>query len=199
MARSVPEPTPSSNRTVALVIAAVLALLVAVAVFWFWPKATRVPETVAIATGLLDLGGPPDKQTIRQLVANVDRMPRDELGQLWRAVGEDWRRRRQEAIDRYFTAPAADKPLLLDAEIKRLVALRALMIALNPQADSDDPPWMPRERGPGRRGGGNDPNAKPPDEAARKAAADRRAVAVRYEEALVVHAKARGVALPTFR
>jgi hypothetical protein len=197
MARSVPEPTPSSNRTVALVIAAVLALLVAVAVFWFWPKATHVPETVAIATGLLDLGGPPDKQTIRQLVANVDRMPRDELGQLWRAVGEDWRRRRQEAIDRYFTASAADKPLLLDAEIKRLVTLRALMIALNPEADSDDPPWMPRERGPGRRG--DNANDKPVDEAARKAAADRRAVATRYEEALVVHAKARGIALPTFR
>ncbi len=197
MARSVPEPTPSSNRTVALVIAAVLALLVAVAVFWFWPKATHMPETVAIATGLLDLGGPPDKQTIRQLVANVDRMPRDELGQLWRAVGEDWRRRRQEAIDRYFTASAADKPLLLDAEIKRLVALRALMIALNPQADSDDPPWMPRERGPGRRG--DNANDKPVDEAAAKAEADRRAVATRYEEALVVHAKARGIALPTFR
>ena len=197
MARSVPEPTPSTNRTVALVIAAVLALLVAVAVFWFWPKATRVPETVAIATGLLDLGGPPDKQTIRQLVANVDRMPRDELGQLWRAVGEDWRRRRQEAIDRYFTASAADKPLLLDAEIKRLVALRALMIALNPEADSDDPPWMPRERGPGRRG--DNANDKPVDEAAVKAEADRRAVATRYEEALVVHAKARGIALPTFR
>ncbi len=197
MARSVPEPTPSSNRTVALVIAAVLALLVAVAVFWFWPKATHMPETVAIATGLLDLGGPPDKQTIRQLVANVDRMPRDELGQLWRAVGEDWRRRRQEAIDRYFTASAAEKPLLLDAEIKRLVALRALMIALNPQADSDDPPWIPRERGPGRRG--DNANDKPVDEAAAKAEADRRAVATRYEEALVVHAKARGVALPTFR
>ncbi len=197
MARSVPEPTPSSNRTVALVIAAVLALLVAVAVFWFWPKATHMPETVAIATGLLDLGGPPDKQTIRQLVANVDRMPRDELGQLWRAVGEDWRRRRQEAIDRYFTASAADKPLLLDAEIKRLVTLRALMIALNPQADSDDPPWIPRERGPGRRG--DNANDKPVDEAAAKAEADRRAVATRYEEALVVHAKARGVALPTFR
>ena len=197
MARSVPEPTPSSNRTVALVIAAVLVLLVAVAVFWFWPKATHMPETVAIATGLLDLGGPPDKQTIRQLVANVDRMPRDELGQLWRAVGEDWRRRRQEAIDRYFTASAVDKPLLLDAEIKRLVALRALMIALNPQADSDDPPWMPRERGPGRRG--DNANDKPVDEAAVKAEADRRAVATRYEEALVVHAKARGIALPTFR
>ncbi len=197
MARSVPEPRPSSNRTVALVIAAVLALLVAVAVFWFWPKATHMPETVAIATGLLDLGGPPDKQTIRQLVANVDRMPRDELGQLWWAVGEDWRRRRQEAIDRYFTASAADKPLLLDAEIKRLVALRALMIALNPEADSDDPPWMPRERGPGRRG--DNANDKPVDEAAVKAEADRRAVATRYEEALVVHAKARGIALPTFR
>ena len=130
-------------------------------------------------------------------MANVDRMPRDELGQLWWAVGEDWRRRRQEAIDRYFTASAADKPLLLDAEIKRLVALRALLIALNPEADSDDPPWMPRERGPGRRG--DNANDKPVDEAAVKAEADRRAVATRYEEALVVHAKARGIALPTFR
>ena len=56
---------------------------------------------------------------------------------------------------------------------------------------------MPRERGPGRRG--DNANDKPVDEAAVKAEADRRAVATRYEEALVVHAKARGIALPTFR
>lgn len=198
MARSVPEPQPSSSRTLALV-GAVLALLVAVAVVWFWPKGSHVPETVAIATGLLERGGPPDKQAIGQLVVNVDRMPRDELGRLWRAVGEEWRRRRQEAIDRYFTAPAAEKPQLLDAEIKRLVALRALMIALNPQADPDEPPWMPRERGPGRRGRGTNANDKPVDEAAAKAEADRRAVAARYEEAIVAYAKARGVPLPTFR
>ena len=73
------------------------------------------------------------------------------------------------------------------------------MIALNPQADADDPPWMPRERGRGRRGRGNDPNAKPPDEAARKAEADRRAIAERYEEALAAHAKSRNIPLPTFR
>jgi len=115
------------------------------------------------------------------------------------AVGEEWRRLRQEAINRYFIAPVTEKPQLLDTEIERLAALRDLMIALNPNADPDEPPWMPRERGRGRRGRGDDPNATPPDEAARKAEADRRAIAQRYEEALAAHAKARGVALPTFR
>jgi len=130
---------------------------------------------------------------------SVDRMPRDDLFQLWRAVGEEWRRLRQEAIDRYFTAPAAEKPQLLDAEIERLKALRELMIALNPQGNPDEPPRMPREGGRGRRGRGNDPNAKPLDEAARKAEANRREVVERYEEALATHAKSRRIALPTFR
>ena len=55
------------------------------------------------------------------------------------------------------------------------------------------------EGGRGRRGRGNDPNATPPDEAARKAEADRRAIAERYEEALATHAKSRNIQLPTFR
>jgi hypothetical protein len=133
------------------------------------------------------------------VVANVDRMPREQLFELWKSVGEEWRRLRQEAINRYFIAPAAEKPQLLDAEIERLAALRELMIALNPNADPDSPPWMPRERGRGRRGRGGEPNAAPPDEAARKAEADRRAIAQRYEEALAAHAKSRGIPLPTFR
>jgi hypothetical protein len=199
MARPSSAPKPSSTRTVALVMGTVLAAILAVALFWFWPRTALVPETAALAKGLLDAGGTPDKRAIQQLVNNVDRMPRDELFQLWRAVGEEWRRLRQEAIDRYFAAPAAEKPQLLDAEIERLKALRDLMVALNPQADPDSPPWMPRERGRGRRGRGNDQNAKPPDEAAAKAEADRRAIAERYEEALVAHAKARGVPLPAFR
>jgi hypothetical protein len=192
------EPEPSTSRTVAIVAALLLAVLAAAA-WWFWPKSTQVPQTVALAKSLLDNGGKPDKQAIRQLVMSVDRMPRDDLYQLWLAVGEEWRRLRQAAIDRYFTAPATEKPQLLDEEIERLKALRELMIALNPQANPDDDPRMPREGGRGRRGRGNDPNAKPLDEAARKAAADRRAVVERYEEALATHAKSRRISLPTFR
>lgn len=201
MPRPAPQPQPSSPaRTAALVAAGVLALLLAVgAWWWFWPKPTLVPQTAALAKSLLDAGGTPDRKAIRQVVANVDRMPREQLFELWKSVGEEWRRLRQAAIDRYFTAPATEKPQLLDEEIERLKALRELMIALNPQANPDDDPRMPREGGRGRRGRGNDPNAKPLDEAARKAAADRRAVVERYEEALATHAKSRRISLPTFR
>jgi len=203
MARAKPKPAPeskpSSTRTIALVAGGLGAAVVAAAVIWFWPRATLVPQTAAMAKGLLDAGGKPDRQAIRQVVNNVDRMPREQLFQVWQAVGEEWRRLRQDAINRYFLAPPAEKPQLLDAEIERLTALRELMLALNPQADPDSPPWMPRERGRGRRGRGNDRNARPADEAAAKAEADRRAIAERYEEALAAHAKSRGVALPTFR
>lgn len=198
MARRDPEPTSSQGRKAA-VVGGVVALVVGIAAWWFWPRATLVPETAALAKDLLDAGGQPDRKAIRQLVANVDKMPRDQLFELWLSVGEEWRRLRQQAIDRYFTAPAAEKPQLLDAEIDRLKALRELMLALNPQADPDEPPQMPRERGRGRRGRGDDANAAPADEAARKAEADRRAIADRYEEALVARAKSRGVTLPTFR
>ena len=201
MKRRAEEPKSSKSWAAVIVGALLLACLTAFGAWWLWPRGSLVPETAAMAKGLLDSGGKPDREAIRQLVANVDRMPRDELFQLWRSVGEEWRRLRQEAIDRYFTAPAAEKPQLLDAEIERLKSLRELMIALNHQSDPDEPPRMPRERGRGRRGrgNGNDPNAKPPDEAARKAEADRRAIAERYEEALIAHAKSRNITLPTFR
>jgi hypothetical protein len=199
MARSAAEPKPSTSRTAAIGALLFLAVLAAVAVWWVWPKSTQVPETVALAKSLLDNGGEPDNQAIRQVVMSVDRMPRDDLVQLRRAVGEEWRRLRQEAIDRYFTAPAAEKPQLLDAEIARLKALRELMLALNPEANPNEPPRMPREGGRGRRGRGKNFGDKPADEAAAKAAADRRAVIQRYEEALATHAKSRRIALPTFR
>jgi len=197
MARPAAEPKPSTSRTAAIGAVLFLAVLATVAVWWVWPKSTQVPETVALAKSLLDNGGKPDTQAIRQVVMSVDRMPRDDLVQLRRAVGEEWRRLRQEAIDRYFTAPAAEKPQLLDAEIARLKALRELMLALNPEANPNEPPRIPREGG--RRGRGKGSDNKPADEAAAKAAADRRAVVERYEEALAMHAKSRRIALPTFR
>ena len=106
MARAAAEPSPSLSRQVAIIAILLLAVLAAVAGWWFWPKSTQVPQTVALAKSLLGNGGKPDNQAIRQVVTSVDRMPREDLFQLWRAVGEEWLRLRQEAIDRYFTAPA---------------------------------------------------------------------------------------------
>ena len=103
MARPGAESKPSVSWTTAIISGVMLAL-VAVAAWWFWPKSTQVPQTVALAKNLLDHGGKPDKQAIRQVVSSVDRMPRDDLFQLWQAVGEEWRRLRQAAIDRYLTA-----------------------------------------------------------------------------------------------
>lgn len=197
MARSAADPKLSTSRQVTIVTVLLLAVLAASAVWWFWPKTTQVPETAALAKSLLDNGGKPDNQAIRQVVMSVDRMPPDDLVQLRRAVGEQWLRLRQEAIDRFFTSPAAEKPQLLDAEIERLKALRELMLALNPEANPNEPPRIPREGG--RRGRANGADNKPADEAAAKAAADRRAVADRYEAALATHAKSRNIALPTFR
>jgi hypothetical protein len=82
MARSAAEPKSSTSRTAAIVAVLLLAVLAAVAVWWFWPKSALVPQTVALAKSLLDNGGKPDKQAIRQVVMSVDRMPRDDLLQL---------------------------------------------------------------------------------------------------------------------
>ena len=95
MARPGTQPKSSSNRMVALVVGGLVATMVAAAAIWFWPKPTLLPETAALARGMFDAGGAPDKQAIRQVVGNVDRMPRDQLTQLWRTVGEEWRRLRQ--------------------------------------------------------------------------------------------------------
>jgi len=199
MTRSAPAPKSSSSRGLAIGAGLVVGLVV-VAGWWFWPRTSRVTETATIAKSLLDSGGTPDKRAIRQVIQNVDRMPRAELFTLYRAVGEEWRRLRQESIDRYFSATAAEKPQILDAEMARLESLHELMLALNPDADPNGTPWMPRERGRGgRRGRGGNAEPQPQDEAAAKAEADRRAIAERYEEALLAHAKSRGVELPAFR
>ncbi|MBM4011982.1 MAG: hypothetical protein FJ286_11480 [Planctomycetes bacterium] len=194
MPRAVSAALPSSTHWRGIGVGAMLTVVVAVGAWWFWPGTPLVPETAALARELLDTGGTADRQALRRVMTNVDRMTREQITQLWRSVGEEWRRLRQQAVDRYFLAPAVEKPRLLDDEIARLAALRDLTIALHPDANSDQPPRLPQEilRSPDRA-------REPADPTARRAEADRRAVIKRYEEALAAHAKSRGVRLPQIR
>jgi len=187
-----PGPTVESKPSWPLRIALLAALLVAIAApaAWFlWPQNNRVAETAAIATKLLDEGGTPDKQAIKQLMHNIDHMPRNQLAKVWQTLVRDWMKVRQESMERYFSVPEDEKPELLDAEIARLQALPELITALNPDADPNKPPRIPRQRRRPKKG----------DEAAKKAEEQRVAMNEQYEEAILARAKARGVPLPIFR
>lgn len=187
-----PGPTVESKPSWPLRIAMLTGLLVAIAApaaWYLWPRDNRVAETAELATQLLDKGGAPDKQAIRQLVQNVDRLPRNQLTKVWQTIRREWVQVRQTSMESYFSAPTTEKPELLDAEIARLQALPELMFALNPDADPTKPLRIPRPR----------PSKKKGDEAAQKAEADRLAMNEQYEDAVIARAKARGVSLPAFR
>jgi len=92
MKRRAEEPKSSKSWAAVIVGALLLACLLAAGAWWLWPQSSLVPKTASMAKGLLDAGGKPDREAIRQLMTNVDQMPRDELFQLWRSVGEEWRR-----------------------------------------------------------------------------------------------------------
>ena len=189
MPRPTVESKPSWPLRIALMLAGLLVAIAAPAAWFLWPQENRVTETAELATQLLDKGGTPDKQAIRQLVKNVDQMPRDQLTKVWQAIRREWIQVRQTSMERYFSAPNTEKPELLDAEIARLQALPELMLALNPDADPTKPPRIPKPR----------PSKKKGNEAAQKAEADRLAMNEQYENAVIARAKARGVPLPVFR
>lgn len=193
MPRPTVESKPSWPLRIALLSVGLFAAVAAPAIWFLWPQENRVSETAELATKLLDKGGTPDKRAIRQLVKNVDQMPRDQLVKVWQAIRREWIEVRQTSMERYFSAPTTEKPELLDAEIARLQALPELMLALNPDADPTKPPRIPKER-PRRKKGD-----KKVDKAAEKAEADRLAMNERYDDAVIARAKARGVPLPAFR
>jgi hypothetical protein len=189
MPRPTVESKPSWPLRIALLLAGLLVAIAAPAAWFLWPQENRVTETAELATQLLDKGGTPDKQAIRQLVKNVDQMPRDQLTKVWQAIRREWIDVRQTSMERYFSASSTEKPELLDAEIARLQALPELMLALNPDADPNKPPRIPKPR----------PSKKKGNEAAQKAEADRLAMNEQYDNAVIARAKARGVPLPVFR
>lgn len=182
-----------------LVVAAVALLAALAAATWLlWPREDKLGTVTALQKQLLAVGRKPSRAAIDQLIRTVDRMDRRDLGAAFRAAGAEWKRIKQEAIDAYFQATAADRPRLLDDYIARLAAYHELLVAMNPGARPDSPAYLPRER---RR---RDPQAepakppaKPPADAEAEAA--RRQLADRFEAAVDAHAKSRGQPLPVFR
>ncbi len=120
---------------------------------------------------------------IDELIHHVDRLDREQVRQLRDLLAAEIQRTGKEWIDRYHSAPAADRPAVLDADIDRLLAIRELWLAITPGATE----WSPRlSRSRSRK----PPADKPPD-----ADSDRK-LSEMYTQALLARAKTRGVSLP---
>ena len=145
-----------------------------------WSR-SAVAETVALQRSILAAPSARERAAgIDELIRRVDRLPRKDLQQVRDALGGELARVRQESIDRYFIAPEAERPALLDADIDRLLSMQELWFAVNPQA-AWRPPALPRQR---------------PRRDDREQDADARKLAERYTEALAERARSRGLELP---
>jgi hypothetical protein len=147
-----------------------------------WMTLGRRPDlvgsTAAIQKGLLngEMRGAAEKKAVADVIRNADQMTKSELEAARKALDEEWKRCRDEAIDAFVAAPESDRPRLADEGIDRTIAYRKLRFGLSPQA---------REAN-GRR-------QKPPKDA------DRRKLFDLYAEALERQSKKRGVDLPEWQ
>ncbi len=147
-----------------------------------WMTLGRRPDlvgsTAAIQKGLLsgEMRGADGKKAVAEVIRNADQMTKAELEAARKALDEEWKRCRDEAIDAFVAAPESDRPRLADEGIDRTIAYRKLRFGLSPQAHEEK----------GRR-------QKPPKDA------DRRKLFDRYAEALERQSKKRGVDLPEWQ
>ncbi|RLS47568.1 MAG: hypothetical protein DWH87_06800 [Planctomycetota bacterium] len=147
-----------------------------------WMTLGRRPDlvrsTATIQKGLLngEMRGAAEKKAVADVIRNADQMTKSELEAARKALDEEWKRCRDEAIDAFVAAPESDRPRLADEGIDRTIAYRKLRFGLSPQA---------REAN-GRR-------QKPPKDA------DRRKLFDLYAEALERQSKKRGVDLPEWQ
>ena len=190
-----PDPGTQAGVRPWLVVAAIALLATLAAAIWLlWPREDKLGAVTELQKQLLEAGGKPSRAAVDQLIRTVDRMDRRDVGAAFRAAGAEWKRLKQEAIDAYFQAAAADRPRLLDDYIARLTAYHELLVAMNPGARPDSPAYLPRDR---RR---RDPKAepdKPPADAEAEAA--RRQLAEKFDAAVEARAKSRGQPLTVFR
>jgi hypothetical protein len=147
-----------------------------------WMTLGRRPDLVgatkAIQKGLLagSMRGAEGKKAVAEVIRNADQMTKKELEAARKALDEEWKRCRDEAIDAFVAAPESDRPRLADEGIDRTIAYRKLRFGLSPQAHEER----------GRR-------QKPPKDA------DRRKLFERYAEALQAQSKKRAVDLPEWQ
>ena len=120
---------------------------------------------------------------IDELIHHVDRLDRQQLREVRESLAVEIQRAGREWIDRYYSAPEADRPALLDADIDRLLGIRELWLAITPGATE----WSPRlSRARGRKPAADTPPAADSDRKLREL----------YTAALLARAKTRGVSLP---
>jgi hypothetical protein len=147
-----------------------------------WMTLSRRPDlvgsTATIQKGLLkgEMRGAAGKKAVADVIRNADQMTKKELEAARKALDEEWKRCRDEAIDAFVAAPESDRPRLADEGIDRTIAYRKLRFGLSPQAHEEK----------GRR-------QKPPKDA------DRRKLFDRYAEALQAQSKKRAVDLPEWQ
>ena len=147
-----------------------------------WMTLGRRPDlvgaTATIQKGLLtgSMRGAEGKKAVAEVIRNADQMTKAELETARKALDEEWKQCRDEAIDAFVAAPEADRPRLADEGIDRTIAYRKLRFGLSPQAQQEK----------GRR-------QKPPKDA------DRRKLFDRYAEALQAQSKKRGIDLPEWQ
>jgi len=147
-----------------------------------WMTLGRRPDlvgaTATIQKGLLtgSMRGAEGKKAVAEVIRNADQMTKAELETARKALDDEWKQCRDEAIDAFVAAPESDRPRLADEGIDRTIAYRKLRFGLSPQAQEEK----------GRR-------QKPPKED------DRRKLFDRYAEALQAQSKKRGVDLPEWQ
>lgn len=147
-----------------------------------WMTLSRRPDlvgaTAAIQKGLLtgSMQGAEGRKAVAEVIRNADQMTKTELEAARKALDEEWKRCRDEAIDAFVAAPESERPRLADEGIDRTIAYRKLRFGLSPQAPAMN----------GRR-------QKPPKDA------DRRKLYERYADALKAQSKKRGIDLPEWQ
>lgn len=175
-------PTPGSKGSGIVILALLGVIGMGTIAGGAWMTLGRRPDlvgsTAAIQKGLLsgEMRGAEGKKAVAEVIRNADQMTKDELEAARKALDEEWKRCRDEAIDAFVAAPESDRPRLADEGIDRTIAYRKLRFGLSPQAQAMN----------GRR-------QKPPKDA------DRRKLFDRYAEALQARSKKRGVDLPEWQ
>ena len=188
-----PKPVPRRNKA-----AVIVASLIIVAAGGAWLLFGRGPNFAAEANTLQqqllaeDLSPQQRRAMLTTLMRHVDKLDSAAQRELMASVRQQWREIRQEDMDAYFAAAAADRPAALDRALDRLVLISDLAAAFSPggMRVRQPRPQPPADRPTASR----PPRPTAPDPAT---AAARRKAMEAYATALEKRARERGIEMPT--